>query len=277
MEGSIVNQAEAASVSTIKIDKESFDSEKLPPKARYFTFEGLTPVSTVDDSREDRPDNAGREVSPLPRLKEHSEDRIQPGQPSPDDSDAPQKRRCWSLTLEEAPFDEDPIISPQHNVPRSCPNAFLPVKATPVRRMAPVDETPPTRPETPSDVTDTSLDQKAVAVEPAIVSPTPDAPVEPLPVPEDTVEIPQTPPATTKTMPSSLLDEAEEDDDEGLAAKFNEEIVMAPSDEIEDRKMIESNILREADVTEGCDVDICKHLVNSSNDICQGFSKFLSI
>lgn len=282
MEGSTSKQEVTSSISTTHNEKDSFDGEKLTPKARFFTFEGLTPVSTVDDSREDRPDDAGREVSPLPRLSEHPEDRVQPVLSTPDGADEPPKRRCWSLTLEDAPFDEDPILT-SHDVPQSCPNAVMAVKATPVKRMAPVDESPSSsdRVETPSDVSETSIGEKALPNS-ADASPILDEPAEALPTPDDPTEVlPSSKdgaPASTKTMPSSLLDDdAEEEDDDGIVVKDYEAIIMAPTDELEDRKMIESTILMEAEAADGCDVDICTHLVNSSNDICQSFSKLVSI
>jgi hypothetical protein len=315
----INNQEVTSSVSTFNQDNKGDNDDEKHHKARFFTFEGLTPVSTVEDSREDL---GGRnEVSPVPGPSTNQEPCDVREAPAPLTAAPPNVSppvRCWSMP-EETPFDEDPIVVSPRVLPQSCPNAAAP-SAAPFTQssneMSTKSEPPlPSRLGTVSDV---SADTPPHAVADEAPQPTPidpaemhhepsDEPCKPAlasdvalatvmtPVADAAVVLSTTPtenaspavvvaPFTTQRNPSSLLDE-DDDDDDGIVAVANDdvkedncEIVVAPTDElIEDRRVVES-LLRDAETGAadgGCDVDICKHVLNSSNDLCTGFSNLL--
>jgi hypothetical protein len=311
------NQQVTSSVSTFNQDKGDNDDEKHH-KARFFTFEGLTPVSTVEDSREDL---GGRnEVSALPGPvgnQEPCEVREAPAPWTAAQAIVSPPVRCSSMP-EETPFDEDPIVVSPRLLPQSCPNAAAPSSA-PVAQSSNTMSTK-SEPPVPSrlgTVSDVSADTPPHATADEAPQPTPldsaemhhqpsDEPCQPASVSDvalatgiapvaDAAVVPSTTPAenaapavvapfTTQRNPSSLLDE-DDDDDDGIVAIANDdvkesdcEIVVAPTDElIEDRRVVES-LLRDAETGAadgGCDVDICKHVLNSSNDLCTGFSNLL--
>jgi hypothetical protein len=345
------NKQVSSSVSTLnQLDKDS----QHDGKARFFTFEGLTPVSTVEDSREDHHhgDNhvflIGNDgISPPPgNNQEASEDREAPSTPvvpaAAAEPNIGPHVNCWSLEGEETPFDEDPVVaSPTVQPQTSHPNSTGTREVSSAAAAAPVMEAStgkfwteseppvPSRLGTLSDVSADTATPKAAAaaavvefpVEPAVLAVTPES-VQPTreepvvaaaasdpaavanepavvvvpPIPDAAIVVPPTPTTTSspppptavaaavpaftaQRNPSSLLDDDDDDDDGVIAKEDYIEVVVAPTDElIEDRRVLES-LLRDAETTssggEGCDVDICKHVLNSSNDICNGFSSLL--